>query len=399
MFAGVRSTIKPGEVIDVHVHVGGPARENETMYYWSDAFKKSLSFEAIKIVTRLNENLVTGPRYISTLYSQIKNSKHVDKIVLLALDQAYSEDGQVDKASSHLYVSNEYLSYFAQIYPQFLFGCSVHPYAPDAFERLWKCAKSGAVLCKWLPSSQSIDPTHPLSQKFYRALAALDMPLLIHVGPEATIPTGLSRTDERLCNAAAGKYSKEPGDAIALALDAGVTVIVAHAATPLGPILDSQNDYWEDIFMTLLQRAKNLRPEARLFADMSAFCLPGRFKYIRKLIPFAKESPHKFCYGSDYPIPIISFNDGKALHNILDAFGWLAGRALPTNDFDKNYKLLKNHFPDAAFTHSVDALRNPQQEVISLKKVASRVGARLPGQRLFSFGSQMRRLFKREKSR
>jgi len=373
MFHSLRSTIKPGEVIDVHVHIAGPEGENNELYYTSELFKKSLSYEGIKLVTKLTSAQITGPRYVSVLLSQLKQSRHVDKIVLLALDQAYSEEGQVLTEATHLYVSNEYLAYLSQMYPMFLFGCSVHPYRQDAVDALWECAAHGAVLCKWLPSSQSIDPTHPLSQKFYRALAELKMPLLIHMGPEETIPGGLSEKDELLFNAAGGKYGTNPGDAITMALDAGATVIIAHSATPLGKLLDKHNDYWEKVFAKLLGRVEKGNPRSSLYADISAFCLPGRFKYVKQIIPLAHEMPERFLYGSDYPIPIVSFKN-KSIEEVLDAFGWLAGRALPTNDFDKNYQLLEPHFSKATFTAAAKVLRHPQMPLIPLDRYRKELG-------------------------
>lgn len=386
MFDNIYATIKPTDVIDVHVHIGGPPDENEQMYYWSEKFTKSLSFEGIKLVTKISGSQVTGARYVSILFNQLKNSKYVDKIVLLGLDQAYSEDGRVQKNATHLYVSNEYLAHLTQIYHGFLFGCSVHPYAPDALERLWYCTKRGAVLCKWLPSSQSIDPTHPLSAKFYRALAELKLPLLIHVGPEGTIPSGLIKEDELLVNAAAGKYGEQPGDGISMALEAGATVIVAHCGTPLGSLFDHHNLYWEEVFDTLLQRVHLNDFNLPLYADISAFCIPGRFKYIKKIIPIVKEMPHRFLYGSDYPIPAVSLSEGKTLEEILNAFGWLAGRALPTNDFDKNYQLLKPHFSDQTFTAATQVLRHPQNPVPDFKRYLSRMGIRK--RRIFWFGKK-----------
>ncbi len=248
------ASFSPRDVIDVHVHIAGPAGENEQMYFVSPAFKRSLSFEAIKLVTKLPGDKITGPRYVSVLFSQVHESRHVDKAVLLALDAVYGEDGQLRREATHLYVANDYCAGLARIYPVFLFGCSVHPYAPDGLERLWRCARDGAVLCKWLPSAQCIDPTHPLAVRFYRALALLGMPLLIHVGPEETIPTELDTADELLFNAAAGRYGERPGDGVALALEQGATVIVAHSATPLGPVFDPHNDYWEQVFDSLLER-------------------------------------------------------------------------------------------------------------------------------------------------
>ncbi|MBC7188376.1 MAG: hypothetical protein H5U38_15225 [Calditrichaeota bacterium] len=205
MGRGMPRSFSPTDVIDTHVHIAGPAGENEEMYYVSEEFKKSASFEGVKLVTKLSEERITGPRYVSVLFSQVRESRHVDKAVLLALDAVYGEDGQLRREATHLYVANDYCAGLARIYPVFLFGCSVHPYAPDALERLWDCARDGAVLCKWLPSAQCIDPTHPLAVRFYRALALLGLPLLMHVGPEETIPTVLDTTDELLFNAAAGR--------------------------------------------------------------------------------------------------------------------------------------------------------------------------------------------------
>ncbi len=373
----MNSIIRLDEIIDIHVHLGGPPHENDALYYWSDKFTKSLTFESIKVVTRMTKSNATGPRFIGVLLEQLKESKYVNKIVLLGLDQAYQEDGTPLPKNSHLYVSNEYLIHLTQMYPKFLFGCSVHPYSPDALERLWYCAKSGAVLCKWLPSSQAIDPTHPLSVKFYQALAALELPLLLHVGPENAIPAaGISKADELLFNAAAGHYSREYGDAVRLALNAGARVIIAHCATPIGSLIDKNNAYWEKVFDAFLKRVRVVPQNTELYGDISAFCIPGRYKYIRKIMPVIKELPEHFCYGSDYPIPIISFDNGSTLEHLLETFGWLASRALPKNDFDKNYSLLKDHFPPQVLTNAANILRNPQKPVLDMNHYLASVGAK-----------------------
>jgi predicted TIM-barrel fold metal-dependent hydrolase len=373
MITTVRSAIKDTDIIDIHVHIGGPPGENEHLYYWSKKFEKSISFEGIKLVTRLKESQLTGLRYASMLHDQLRNSKFVDKIVLLGLDEVYSDKGIRLKESTHLYVANEYLAHLAGINPGFLFGCSVHPYAPDALERLWHCANNGAVLCKWLPSSQAIDPTHPLSVKFYRALALLDLPLLVHVGPEVTIPSAVEEEEAKLVNASAGQFGKSTGSAVGLALDAGAKIILAHSGTPLGPLLDKDNDYWENAFASFLSILQTQSSGSSLYADVSAFCLPGRFKYAKKIISLAEEEPRRFLYGSDFPIPIVSLSESRALEDILKAFGWLAGRALPHNDLDKNYQLLKPHFPDQTFTAAAGVLRDPQKTPIELKKYLKHV--------------------------
>jgi predicted TIM-barrel fold metal-dependent hydrolase len=357
----------------MHVHIAGPKGESDRLYYASDRFTKSVSFDGIKIVTKLNTSQITGPRYFNVLLSQLKQSKNVDKIVLLALDKVYTEEGHVDDRSTHLYVSSEYVAHISQMYPQFLNSCSVHPYRENALAELYRCAEYGAVFNKWVPSSQCIDPTHPKCRIFYRALAKLKMPLLLHMGPEEAIPTSLKLEDVLQFDAAAGKYGPNPGDAIVMALEEGATVIAAHCSAPLGKLFDKNNDYWEKVFKTLLLRVEGLKEKKGLYADTSAFCLPGRFKYVQKIIPLAKEMPDRFLYGSDFPIPIVSFKE-KSLDEILETFGWLAGRALPTNDLDQNYQLLEKHFPKALFTAANTVLRNPHEKVPSLKKYQSWMG-------------------------
>ncbi|MFW6159644.1 MAG: amidohydrolase family protein [Acidobacteriota bacterium] len=375
MLNKIRSSIKPNEVIDAHVHIGGPPGEDEEMFYWSSDFTKSLSFEGIKLVTKLRPSRVNSIKYVNVLREQIRNSENVSKAVLLALDEVYSDAQKIIKDETHLYVSNKYVAYLAQIYKEFLFGCSVHPYAQDALERLWHCAASGAVLCKWLPSAQQIDPTHPLSEKFYRGLALLKLPLLIHVGPEETIPTSLNEDKEILFNSGTGEYGKNPGDGIRLAVDIGATVIIAHCGAPLGPFFRRKSKYWEETYQKIVDKLLRKMPR-RLYADISAFCLPGRFKYVKKIIPLAHENPGHFLYGSDYPIPAISFRDGNALEEIMNAFGWLAQRTLPADDLDKNFNLLQSHFPAETFIRASKILRNPQKRPLSLESYLNKLDIR-----------------------
>jgi hypothetical protein len=198
------------------------------------------------------------------------------------------------------------------------------------------------------------------------------MPLLIHVGPESAIPTAMGCQAELKVNAGSGRYGSSPGDGILMALEEGATVIVAHCATPLGLLLDKNNSYWEEVFEVLLERLEQLK-DLPLYADTSAFCLPGRFRYVKRVLPRIQEQPHKFLYGSDYPVPIISLREGKAVEEILEAFGWLAGRALPVNDLDKNFNLLSSILPKETFHTAAQVLRDPQAPVLSWRRFLARV--------------------------
>jgi len=133
----VSHRIKSGDIIDSHVHFGGPPRENESKYFWSQKFIQSTTFDAIKLAVRMSAGQMSGLRYLQVLLNQIQQSKHIDKIVLLALDKFYSEDGHALDEKTHLYVNNSFLMHLSFMYHEFLFGCSVHPYAPDAVNRLW----------------------------------------------------------------------------------------------------------------------------------------------------------------------------------------------------------------------------------------------------------------------
>jgi len=374
MFDKITAILKPDDIIDIHVHLGGPPAENERMYYWSPKFMHSMAFHGIKLVTHLGTTDLSALRYLHVLLNLVQQARYVNKVVLLPLDQVYREDGTLDREQTHLFMANHFVGTMTNLYDPFLFGCSVHPYAPDAIDRLWLCAKNGAVLCKWIPSSQGIDPTHPLSKRFYHALALLNMPLLLHVGPEEAIPTSLTDQQSNLFNAAAGRYGKNPGDAIGLALQEGATVIMAHCAAPLGPLLDKNNDYWEKAFDILLNRLYDPDRNYNLYADISGLCLPGRMRYILKLLPLASQFPQRFIFGSDYPIPAISFREGSVLDEILDTVGWLAKRALPGNDLDKNYLLLHEKFPESSFTTAARILRQPQANIPALKWYLQKMG-------------------------
>jgi hypothetical protein len=179
------------------------------------------------------------------------------------------------------------------------------------------------------------------------------------------------------------------GAAVDLALDAGARVILAHSGAPLGPLLDKDNTYWEKVYESFLALLQKPSLHSSLFADVSAFCLPGRFKYVKEIIALAKETPRRFLYGSDFPIPIVSLNESRTLEDILKAFGWLAGRALPHNDFDKNHQLLKPHFPDQTFTAAAKVLRNPQKNPPDLQKYLRRMKRRK--RRFFDFGAKERK--------
>ncbi|MCK7472260.1 MAG: hypothetical protein MZU95_17000 [Desulfomicrobium escambiense] len=57
-----------------------------------------------------------------------------------------------------MYLPNEFVAGEVRRHPNLLFGASINPLRRDALRRLEQVADDGAVLLKWLPPIQHIDP-------------------------------------------------------------------------------------------------------------------------------------------------------------------------------------------------------------------------------------------------
>ncbi len=122
----------------------------------------------------------------------------LDRVVCLALDHVYDRQGRPRKDLSDFWVANEYVMHLRdQIGSKALFGASVHPYDPNFETRVAKCVDDGAVLLKWLPSSQQFTLADTKVRAPLKFLATAKdgkpLPLLLHTGVEYAVPT----TDER----------------------------------------------------------------------------------------------------------------------------------------------------------------------------------------------------------
>jgi len=334
------------EIIDIHVHFGAP-KDEDSGCYWSPAFEKGIAYFAMRLVTNNLFGKITIQRVKKHMLGVINGSKYVNKTVLLAMDQVYDENGNVRKEETHLHVPNSYLIELANENNSIsennaiLFGSSIHPYRTDWEEKLQYCLENNAVLCKWIPSSQQIDLKHPKCLPFYEKLAEYNLPLLCHVGPEAAIPPF-------------DKLSQELNSPRLLrpALDAGVTVIAAHAALPLfPPPLGSDQSYQELITLFQERESKNWR----LYADLSAINLGPRNLYIDKV----KEDipPQCLVFGSDYPIPILDISQKPHL-SIWHWFKHFLQTIFMKNPLDKNYVLIKNmEFDETLYYNASNILR------------------------------------------
>lgn len=201
----------------------------------------------------------------------------VDAAVVLAFDAVYDAAGKRDADRTHFEVANDYVRDVTRKYPGLLYGASIHPYRRDAVAELERVARDGAVLIKWLPITQDIDPSDARCFPFYDALAHLGMPLLSHTGWERTLPTA----NDRVADPAL----------LRPALERGVTVIMAHCGT--------RSFFGESCHVDSFMRIA--RDFEHCYGDTSALNLPTRSYGWRRLLEdhVVRE---KLVHGSDWPI-------------------------------------------------------------------------------------------------
>ena len=217
---------------------------------------------------------------VASLVRELEGTPEVDAAVILAFDAVYGRDGALDEANTHLWVTNDYVAALARSHPKMLFGASIHPYRRDAVAELERCSRDGAVLLKWLPITQGMDPSDRRCFPLYDALAALGIPLLCHTGGEKTLPN----IDTSLADPAL----------LLPALERGVTVIAAHCGTRSAP--------GERCFVdTFVRMAKE---HEHFYGDTSALNLPTRAYAYRRVLDDAAVRA-KLVHGSDWPIPPI----------------------------------------------------------------------------------------------
>ncbi len=304
-------------VIDEHVHVAGPGDVHPHDLYWSPLFEKGIGFQGLKVLKGWSFREVGDELMEKTLVGMAEKADNVDRVVALAFDNVYDVDGRCwgheavapDQVRSTLYVSNRFVAELARAHPKVLPGISVHPFRDDALEELERY-RDEAVLCKLMPSAHWISFEDPVGRekldRYYRKLADIGLPLLLHTGVETSIPS--SDPGKRYDRFNNPKYAVR-------ALDLGVTVILAHCGC-------SYFDLLEDNFvreaLELFARLGGDRPQWHLFADISALFSPFRRRGIVDEV-FAKVPVSRLLYGSDFPNPAKGRNE--CLLRVLLRFG------------------------------------------------------------------------------
>ncbi|HWR90364.1 MAG TPA: amidohydrolase family protein [Dissulfurispiraceae bacterium] len=297
--------------IDMHCHVIGNGRnihdvDNDVYLYAEDnqlLFTRMLACLIQEDLERMEADLnrdgmISTDEYFALLYRMLSSSAETDGIVLLGLDAVYSpETGDLDEEKTDLWVSNRFLARKVEelnsrlrsegIEKTFYLGASVSPNRRDwEAELAYVLDETDAVLIKWIPSTQHIDVRDEKYRDFYGALSDAKMPLLCHVGPEYSFPEGIRNTQLDYF-----RVLEKP-------LDEGVTVIAAHCASPVFPVID-RNDVAD--FLAFMKDA-NSDGTVRLWADTSALSLSTRLPILPGIVETFP--PEWLIHGTDFPIPI-----------------------------------------------------------------------------------------------
>ena len=264
-------------IVDCHVHVAATMPGRGLV---SRRLRRRSSFVFMRLklgISFFRADEEVEREIAAKLVQTVAGTPELDAAVVLAFDGVRDADGRFDHNRTDLYVTNDYAAELARTHPRLLFGASVHPYRPDALAELERCVAAGAVLMKWLPVVQNIDPADDRCLPFYEALAHHRLPLLCHTGGEVSLPAPYMQ------------YASP--DLLVPALERGVTVIAAHCGTRSTP--------FETDFVPAFVRLAN--EFEHLHGDTAALNTPMR-SYAYDSILTDDAIRKKLVHGSDWPI-------------------------------------------------------------------------------------------------
>lgn len=265
-------------MIDIHCHTAGIGAGGSGCFVsprMRRSFRYRFYLKAFGVTER--ELLTEGDRLIIERISRsLAGSRRVSAAVILALDGVAARDGELDKAATEIYIPNKFVANEVRRYPNLLFGASINPLRRDALRRLDEVVADGAVLLKWLPPIQHIDPANQDLVPFYLRLKELGLPLLSHSGSEHSFT----------------RARNELGDPerLRLPLSLGVTVIAAHGA-------GSGRNQGEANFTRLFR----LHDYPNFFVDISALTQINRPGQLTRLLN-CQVLHGRMLYGTDMPL-------------------------------------------------------------------------------------------------
>lgn len=267
--------------IDVHAHLAGVGTQGSGCWT-SPALRKRLAFRLLRRLQRVTEEqLATSfDQDWAARLADLVRASEVDHAVALGFDGVYDAKGKLDEALSQSIIPAPWVFEACRRHPELLPGPSVNPHRADALERLEECIEGGAVLIKWLPATQRIDPSDPALEPFYARLAEAGIPILCHSGGSENT---FAQVDARLKDL---RLLERP-------LEAGVPIIVAHTAAPVTYARDEDQ---VPLLKAWLARYPHLWVDNSGISNLSRFPHLPRFAKDEEIVP-------RTLHGSDWPVP------------------------------------------------------------------------------------------------
>jgi uncharacterized protein len=289
--------------IDVHAHLAGIGAGGSGCRV-SPRFRRSLVF---RVLARLHGGARDDGEWAERLAGHVRASE-LDHAVALGFDGVYDASGKLDEGRSQLVVPPGWVFEACARHPELLPGPSVSPLRRDALERLDECIERGAVLIKWLPSTQGMDPGSEANRPFYRRMADAGLPLLVHSGGSENT---FAEVDPSLKSI----------ERLRLPLEMGVPVIVAHLGAPVGFRRDPDEQ-------PLLRALLGTYPH--LWVDNSGMANPARAAALARGAG-DEVLAGRTLHGSDFPVPCNAIWFARRIppRRIPAAVLRLAGRTLP----------------------------------------------------------------------
>ncbi|HAD04184.1 MAG: metal-dependent hydrolase [Desulfuromonadales bacterium GWC2_61_20] len=328
--------MNPETVIDLHCHAAGFGAGGSGCRV-SARLRRSWKFRFYLRafgVTEAELEREGDMLVLRRLAEGLAQAQLVDQAVILALDCVVDSAGRPSPDASELYIPNDFIAQACRRHDNLLFGASVNPYRRDALEQLDSVAAAGAVLLKWLPSIQGIDPADQRLRPFYRRLAALRLPLLCHTGEEESF----TRADNTLADP----------ERLRNALEEGVTVIAAHCASNGR----NQGEHNFPRFLRLASAYPNLH------ADISALTQINRLGHLQKVL--ARPELHdRLHFGTDMPLPCTGLTSPWFQLGRLP-FAEIRRLAAIRNPWDQSLRLKQAlGLPQSVLTNTARLLRRP----------------------------------------
>ena len=298
LYKKIWENIQPDQVWDCHTHIVGVGDSNGEDNVWLDP-NMSSAWHPSKFVRYkfYMDGACVRNDDVDRSYIEVLTHLHAEfpagaKIMLLAFDYYYDENGKRVRTKSPFYISNQYANNIVKNHPdKFELIASIHPYREDAIEELDRVVKQGARAIKWLPPVMGIDPSSKKCDSFYEAVKKYNIPILTHTGEEEAV------AGVELHHLSNPLLFRRP-------LEQGVRIIMAHSAcagksvdTDMGKSAGQVENF--SLFKRLMAEKQF---ESNLYGEISAVTQVNRMGVPLQELVIRDEWHHRLINGSDYPL-------------------------------------------------------------------------------------------------